>query len=118
MAACWHHAVSSARKFGGKPEDYIRYHMFFDESKGHLADFRHRALRHHTEGIKMSEVIFGPFIENSDGRRIPTTLLGEQHVTEDLGFIPKLSDWLLKIQPEAWMMRGRKLGQELETTNT
>jgi len=109
MAACWHHAVSSAKKFGGKPEDYVAYHQWFDYSKSHLADFRHRSLRHHTEGIKMSETIFGPVIRNSDGRDIPTTLLGEQHVMEDLGRIPSFADWAKTIKPEPWMMRGRKL---------
>ena len=109
MAACWHHAVSSARKFGGKPDDYVAFHQWFDHSKEHTADFRHRMLRHHTEGIKMAEQIFGPVIRNSDGRDIPTTLLGEQHVKEDLGFIPTFNDWVVCVRPEVWMMRGHKL---------
>jgi hypothetical protein len=62
MAHPYHHAVRSARLFGGKPEDYLAIHNWFDESKAHLADFRHRALRHHSEGI---------FRRHSLDRRIP-----------------------------------------------
>ena len=41
------HAASSARRFGGRPDDYVAIHNWFDESKSQVADFRHRALRHH-----------------------------------------------------------------------
>jgi hypothetical protein len=44
------HAVSLARKWGGRPEDYIGVHDWFDASKEGFADFRHRALRHHSQG--------------------------------------------------------------------
>ncbi len=68
MAHSYHHAVSSARKFGGVPEDYIAVHSWFDRSKEIVADFRHRALRHHAEGIWLAETIFGITIVNSTGR--------------------------------------------------
>jgi len=51
MAHSYHHAVSSARKWGGAAEDYLAIHTWFDRSKEIVADFRHRALRHHAEGI-------------------------------------------------------------------
>lgn len=60
MSNPWHHALSSAKKWGGVPEDTLPIHRWFDESKGHHGDFRHRALRHHTEGIFLMESIFGP----------------------------------------------------------
>ena len=50
MANCYHHSLSSVKKWGGKPEDYQAIHDWFDESKKIMADFRHRALRHHAEG--------------------------------------------------------------------
>lgn len=53
MGHCYHHALSSARKWGGVAEDYLPLHQWFDESKAITADFRHRALRHHAEGIFM-----------------------------------------------------------------
>ena len=143
MANPHHHAVSSQRKWGGTADDYIAIHHWFDESKAHFGDFRHRALRHHTEGIFLMESIFGNTITLSTCGRcgkpedehpwrddvdlllpkeclefkpklIPTRWVGEQHVQEDLGFIPPASMWLEKIQPEPWMNRSRKLSRELE----
>jgi hypothetical protein len=51
MAHPLEHAKSSARKFGGVAYDYLPIHQWFDESKAIMADVRHRALRHHAEGI-------------------------------------------------------------------
>lgn len=117
MAHPYHHAISSARRFGGAPEDYIKFHDWLDGSKAHVADFRHRALRHHTEGIFMMEQIFGSTMTNSDGRVVPVRYIGEQHVKEDLGRIPTVADWLLHIEPQRWMLgRGKDLAKQLEET--
>jgi hypothetical protein len=117
MAHPYHHAISSARKWGGEPEDYQKIHDWFDESKAHMADFRHRALRHHTEGIFMAERIFGVTIVNSAGRVVPVRYIGEQHVKEDLGRIPTVADWLSNIKTEGWMLgRGKSLERELAET--
>lgn len=105
MAHPYHHALSSAKKYGGVPDDYQHLHDWFDESKAFLPDFRHRALRHHAEGIFLCESIFGVTLTNSDGRKVPIRFIGEQHVKEDLGFIPTASDWLRRIKPEPWMGR-------------
>ena len=51
MAHPYHHALSSVKKWGGTVDDYLACHEFFDSSKLILADFRHRALRHHAEGV-------------------------------------------------------------------
>jgi hypothetical protein len=115
MAHPYHHAVSSARKFGGVPEDYIKYHDWLDGSKAHVTDFRHRALRHHSEGIFMLEQIFGSTMTNSDGRVVPIRYIGEQHVQEDLGRIPTVAEWLERIEPARWMLgRGKDLAKQLE----
>jgi hypothetical protein len=114
MAHPYHHALSSVRKWGGKVEDYLAVHNWFDESKAFLGDFRHRALRHHAEGIFLCEAIFGTSITTSEGRVVPVRWVGEQHVKEDLGRIPAASDWLRCIRPEPWMGHGRKLSTELE----
>lgn len=116
MANCWHHALSSAKKFGGKAEDYYKLHLWFDDSKAGMCEFRHRAMRHHSEGIFWLEEAFGPTITNSDGKQVPTRLIGEQHVTEDLGRIPSLKEWLVNLKPEAWMMKGYKLDVEAPAT--
>jgi hypothetical protein len=119
MAHPYHHALSSVQKWGGCVDDYQQIHDWFDESKTHLADFRHRALRHHSEGIFMAEKIFGTTITNSAGRVVPVRYIGEQHVKEDLGRIPTVAEWLLKIQPQSWMLgRGKNLEKELESADT
>jgi len=117
MAHPYHHALSSVRKWGGIPQDYIRIHDWFDESKMIIADFRHRALRHHAEGIFMAETIFGSTITLSSGRAIPVRWIGEQHVREDLGFIPSFADWVKAIRPEPWMGRAQKLEGEQPEEN-
>lgn len=99
----YHHALSSSKKFGGIPENYLKIHEWFDESKSHYADFRHRALRHHSEGIFMCEKLFGSTIINSDGKVVPVRYIGEQHVKEDMGFIPSIQDWFSNLQVQPWM---------------
>lgn len=113
MANPFHHAVSSARKYGGKWEDYHPIHAWFDESKGYMADVRHRALRHHAEGIILCERIFGAVVKNSDGRDVPTRYIGEQHVIEDIGRIPSMQDWFENMTIQPWMNRAHKLHLEL-----
>ncbi len=115
MAHPLKHAASSARRFGGKAEDYLPIHNWFDESKAFFSDFRHRALRHHAEGISLAERLFGIAIVNSDGREVPVRFVGEQHVREDLGRIPTAQDWLLQIKPQRWMY-GQPLDEERPST--
>jgi hypothetical protein len=104
----YHHCLLSVKNWGGKVEDYLPLHSWFDESKKIVADFRHRALRHHAEGIFMAETIFGPTLTLSTGRVIPTRWIGEQHVRDDLGFIPSFAQWVKAIRPEPWMGRSGK----------
>lgn len=107
MSHTYHHAVSSARLYGGKPEDYQAIHDWFDKSKESFGDFRHRAVRHHAEGIFECEKEFGITVKNSNGRKVPVRLIGEQHVKEDCGGrIPSRKDWLAQIQPAVWMSKG------------
>ncbi len=106
MAHSYHHAVSSARKWGGIPNDYQAVHDYLDGSKQIIADFRHRALRHHAEGCFAAEALFGVTITNSAGRTVPD-------IVEDLGRIPSFADWVRCIKPEPWMGRvGTRLGDE------
>jgi uncharacterized protein DUF6915 len=99
----YHHALSSVRKFGGAVEDYLAFHTWMDQSKEIVADFRHRALRHHAEGIFLGERLFGVTLTLSTGKLIPTRWVGECHVLEDLGRIPSFADWARTIRPEPWM---------------
>lgn len=86
-------------------------------SSGEVAEYlvndapdRHRALRHHSQGIFEAERVFGRTITNSDGRVVPVRYIGEQHVKEDCGGrIPSVQDWFQNIKMEAWMNRGYKV---------
>ena len=91
------------------PLNYLPLHQWFDESKEITADFRHRALRHHAQGIFELERTFGAAITISTGRVVPVRLIGEQHVLEDLGFIPSFADWVKAIRPEPWMGRAAQI---------
>ncbi len=63
----------------------------------------------------MAERHFGVTITTSTGRVVPVRLIGEQHVTEDCGFIPTVADWLKHMTVEPWMRKvGTKLSQTLE----
>lgn len=115
MAAPYHHAVSSAKNWGGEFEEYIAIHEWFDETKNFHGDFRHRALRHHAHGVFECERIFGRTLALSSGRTIPIRWVAEQHVVEDMGRIPTLGDWLSCIKPAPWMTRSRRLSDELES---
>ena len=114
MAHCYYHALSSVRKWGGAVEDYLALHQWFDQSKAIVADPRHRALRHHAEGIFMLETLFGATIVNAEGRVVPVRLIGEQHVREDLGSIPSFADWARLIAPQTWMLRGHRLDEPMQ----
>ena len=107
------HAVSSSKKFGGKPEDYIHIHEWFDCTKQYTGDFTHRAMRHHAAGIQWCIEKFGHYLEIH--RNIPMKLIAEQHVIEDCGFIPTIQDWLKPIQekPVDWMLKVK-----VKSTNT
>ena len=110
MTHTYYHAQSSARLFGGEPESYLPVHNWLDATKESFADFRHRALRHHAEGVFECERVFGVTITNSDGKEVPVRYIAEQHIKEDCsGRIPNIADWLSCIKPQPWMARGTKL---------
>jgi hypothetical protein len=78
---------------------------------------RHRALRHHAEGIFWCEEKFGVYIVNSNGRQVPVRAIGEQHCIEDIGFIPTIKDYLDNMNIVNWMYKpgeGRKVLKEIE----
>lgn len=106
------HACSSAKKYGGIPEDYIKIHNFMDSSKAAMPDNRHRALTHNSWFIGPGgplELAFGTVIENSDGRKVSVRDLGEDHILEDFGmrFIPTAQDYLQEMEYKPWMNNGQ-----------
>ena len=114
MGPPYHHALSSARKWGGTADCYLPLHQWLDGSKELIADFRHRALRHHAEGLFALERVFGPVVTVSTGRVVPVRLIGERHVVEDLGFVPSFADWARAIRPEPWMGRAQPIHRQVD----
>lgn len=119
MATPMHHAMSSARKHGGTWEQYVHIHNWFDETKSWIPDVRHRAFRHHAEGIFECEKIFGVSIritlESGHIKEVPVRVLGEQHVKEDCGFIPNAKEYFKHVKMEPWQMTvGKKIDINLK----
>ncbi len=117
MADSYHHSVSSVKKYGGEVGDYIEIHQWFDETKEHYADFRHRALRHHSQGISECISIFGQTIGVysrvlGENKATPVRWIAEQHIIEDCGFIPTVQDWLSEIEVQPWMNHSMPLSKE------
>ncbi len=109
------HCKTSAKIWGGKPEDYLHLHQWMDDTKQTFCDFRHRALRHHSYGIFEAEKVFGVSFTNSDNKQVHVRYVLEQHVKEDCGGkIPTVEDWLRCMKPEVWMSRGYKISTESE----
>ena len=104
----FNHCKSSVKYFGGEEDDYLKIHQWFDESKTHYADIRHRALRHHTQGIAECEEKFGVYIYNSNGNKVIVKSVAKQHIREDLGFIPTLQDWFKLMKPAPWMASTKR----------
>ena len=97
------HGKNSARKFGGKPEDYQKIHDFIDSSKAHVPDMRHRAILHSSFGIYITEQIFGTYIVNSEGKKVSTRDIAEHHILEDMGTIPTVQDYLKHMPMLNWL---------------
>lgn len=109
MAHPYEHAKSSARKFGGVPEDYLHIHNWFDDTKAWVGHSKHRMFKHHSEGIFEAEKVFGISFKNSDDRTVYVRYVGEQHVKEDCnGYIPTAKEWIDGLTAEhrpLWMTR-------------
>ena len=131
------HARSSARRYGGVPEDYLEIHDLMDSSKAAFPDNRHRALTHNSWFFFIVERIIGheialtctggvgadycPVLAGEDfecfacggtGKKgtAHTRDICEQHVLEDFGgkFIPTASDYLEGMEFQEWMNNAVK----------
>ena len=97
------HSKLSVVKFGGAIDDYIDIHEFLDSSKAHVPDMRHRAILHSSFGIYIAQEMFGVYRINSDNKEYSIRDICENHVLEDLGFIPTVNDWLEGMDSQPWM---------------
>lgn len=97
------HAKSAARKWGGKPEDYIAIEEFIDGTKQAFGDVRHRAILHNTYGIWLAQEVFGRAITLEGGKEVPVREITERHILEDLGFLPTIENWVKNMEIQTWM---------------
>ncbi len=110
------HAQVSVKKFGGIPEDYLPIHDFIDSSKAAHPDMRHRAILHSSFGIYIVERVFGTYIMVTDPdaplapkrRMVQVRDIAEQHVIDDMGRIPTLSDYLNQMPFYDWLGGTKK----------
>lgn len=109
MAHYHYHCISSANGYGGQPEDYTAIHKWMDRGRTGTNRLLHRMLAHHTQGIADAVALFGDTITISTGRKVPTSLLAEQHIVEDLGFVPTLDDYLELLHCPRWASRPARL---------
>jgi len=106
-----HHANISAKQHGGIAEDYMAIHEFIDHSKAAVADVRHRAMLHSAWGCYVVSQVFGNLLTNSDGKTVSVRDIAEEHIIQDLGFIPTMDDWLKEMPIQGWMSGTRKRRQ-------
>lgn len=97
------HAKSAAHKWGGQPEDYIAVEEFIDGTKKAFGDVRHRSILHNTYGVWLAQEIFGRVIQLECGKQVAVREIAEQHILEDLGFIPTIQDWVKHMEIQPWM---------------
>jgi len=122
MANSWIHAQATARHFkAGKPEDFIDIHQWIDSFKSSVADVRHRAFLHNSQGPFMAQDKFG-YVRTVEkwplgsGKmiEIPVREIAESHIIEDLGWIPSPADWVSCMPCAVWMggKRNKFIGRE------
>ena len=105
------HAENSAKRFGGKPEDYLDIHDFMDSSKAIVGSNLHRVFTHNSWFIRVVlPRVFGETILNSDGKTVSIYDIGEQHVIEDfrMRYIPSGQDYLDEIEKFPEWIHGEK----------
>ena len=92
MATPLIHATSSAKRWGGTPEDYVALHSKMDCSKKYFPDNRHRILTHNMFFIfEVMIELYGEYITNSAGRLVSVKDICELHILEDyhMKYIPR-----------------------------
>jgi len=104
---------AASRSSAAKPTTISQFHNWFDESKAFFVDFRHRALRHHAEGIFLSEKIFWCNDYNRDGKQIPVPVYRRTTRQGRPRSNPTAQDWLSQIKPQRWMYGQRLVIEEV-----
>lgn len=87
------HAQIAARRYGGDAAHWLPYHDWWDRSKAAFPSMQHRMFLHSELGIhwfveKHGETIAVP------GCAARTRSIAEDHMAEDVGFVPTVETWL------------------------
>lgn len=88
------HARITANAIGGTWRDYVALHTAFDRSKGAYGKMLHRSVLHSDLGIETVLRIMGSVIRLHDGTTVDAAAVGDQHVRDDLGFVPSVEEWV------------------------
>jgi hypothetical protein len=102
------HGRIHARKYGGTPDDYADIDDFIDSSKAAFPDMRHRAILHSAFGCFLVEKMFGRERTNSAGTSYSPRDVAEDHIIQDLGFIPTVEKYLQNMTLQPWMSGTHK----------
>ena len=105
MSHPYYHALSAAKHFGGGWRDYAEIERWFDRTKGHIADARHRLLLHNDFGVDLCQEIFGEtLVRDSDGGEVAVRDIACRHVEEDFGgSVPAVGECFRRAPIEPWM---------------
>lgn len=107
------HAILSVKRYGGTFGDYVEIHEFLDMTKAAHPDVRHRAILHNSMGPYIACRVFGAYMENSDGRTFDVRQVCEDHIIEDLGRIPTVSDFLEMIPEDEMVQFAHRKGKRI-----
>jgi hypothetical protein len=102
------HSRIHVKKYGGVPADYADIDDFIDSTKAAVPDVRHRAVLHSAFGCFLVEKIFGRTRYNSDGKEYSPRDVAEDHIQQDLGFIPTMEMYLNNMAIQPWMSGTEK----------
>ncbi len=102
------HAQISAKRYGGQWEDWYPLHDWFDRSKIAFPSVQHRLFLHSDFGCALVERVLGENITAQDGTVVPTSLLATDHLTEDLGRVVTLAEWLTEMDESALLAASER----------
>lgn len=103
------HSENSAKRYGGKPEDYLDIHELMDSSKAAYSTNAHRILTHNSWFVvTILPKVFGHKRKNSDGKWYNVKDVGEFHILEDfrMKFIPTVQDYIEDMGVPQWVNNG------------
>ena len=96
--------LRSVERWGGLWTDYQALHQFLDWPRDYLPDGRYRRVLHNGWGVSLAAQAFGLALTRaSDQAQLPTHLLAEQHILNEMPAIPTLEASLEGITLQRWM---------------